>query len=201
MIVMVIPVFGVKIGTLPEEVLKPELIRVQGNELLVVEGPTIFIFSLDDLKLKRKFGKEGEGPGEFKKVPNFSNNIIVHPSSILVESLDKISYFSREGELIKEKRKYPGSLKVMPVGENFAVTGFLQGKEGKLIAVLSIFNSEMEKKQELYQQKFSQQGISEADLIPDSLNFWVYDNKIFVEESPNGFFIEVFDKEGKIKIT
>ncbi|MGD2088252.1 MAG: hypothetical protein PVH61_18890 [Candidatus Aminicenantes bacterium] len=34
-------------------------------------------------------------------------------------------------------------------------------------------------------------------MIPDALNFWVYDDKIFVEESPEGFLIEVFDYKGE----
>jgi len=33
-------------------------------------------------------------------------------------------------------------------------------------------------------------------MIPDALTLWVCDDKIFVDESPKGFFIEVFDSEG-----
>lgn len=192
--------FAVRIGTLPE-LLKPEVMRVYQDELFVIQGASIFIYSLKDLTLKRKFAREGEGPGELKKVPNFSNNIIVYPGRIFVESIDKIVYFSRDGKFLYEKRKFPRSSRIMPVGENFVGKNRTEGEDNKIYTTLNIYTSgvekRLEKKKELYRQKFPQQGISDVDIIPDSLNFWVHDNKIFVEESLKGFFIEVFDSEGE----
>ena len=34
-------------------------------------------------------------------------------------------------------------------------------------------------------------------MIPDALNFQVYEDKIFIEKSSEGFLIEVFDPNGK----
>jgi len=188
--------FAAQIGTLPG-LLKPGVIRVFENELFVIQNSTVYSYSLKDLALKREFAREGEGPGELKKVPNFSNDILVYPDYIFVESIDKIVYFSRDGKYIKEKRKYPMSSRIMPLGGNFVGKNLIQGEDKKTYTTLNIYNSSLERKKELYRQKFPQQGISSVDIIPDSLNFWVYDNKIFVEESPRGFFIEVFDSEGK----
>jgi hypothetical protein len=41
------------------DILKPEFIQVDGDELFINEGPSIFIYSLKDFKLKKKFGKQG----------------------------------------------------------------------------------------------------------------------------------------------
>ncbi|MCP4147527.1 MAG: hypothetical protein GY757_07235 [bacterium] len=57
-----------KIGTL-DGIFKPQMINAFDNEIFIVEGNNFYIFSADELKLKRKIGREGEGPGEFKLDP------------------------------------------------------------------------------------------------------------------------------------
>lgn len=179
-----------------KEILKPEMIKVSGDDVYVVEASTIFMYSLKNLQLIRKFGKKGEGPGEMKSVPKFSNTILIYPGFILAESVDKVIYFSKKGELLKEKKKYPESLRLMPVGENFIGKKIVPDKNGKLYATVSLFNAKMEKIKEFCRELFFQQG-RQIELIPESLNFWVYEDKIFIEKSPDGFLIEVFDTTGK----
>jgi hypothetical protein len=100
-------------------VLEPESIRVSGNELYVVEGAAIFVYSLKDLSLIRKFGKKGEGPGELKVFPFWPNSITVWPGYIFAEGLDKFIFFSKEGKLIKEHKKIKRFLKVLGLGLRF----------------------------------------------------------------------------------
>lgn len=178
------------------EVLKPEMLKVSGNEIYVVEGSTIFMYSLENLKLIRKFGKKGEGPGELKSVPKFSNTVLIYPEFVLAESIDKVIYFSKKGEVLKEMRKYPETLRIMPVGKNFVGKKIGPGENGKRCSTLNLFNPKMEKIKEFYRQEFFQQGM-QIQLIPESLNFWVYEDKIFIEKSSHGFLIEVFDAGGK----
>ncbi len=68
------PVFPELKGPLPE-VMKPDNITVYENERYVVEGPEIY--SLKALKLIRKFGKKGEGPGELISIPGFYDKVLV----------------------------------------------------------------------------------------------------------------------------
>ena len=109
---------GIKVGTLPE-VLKPEMIQVCENDLFVVERATIYNFSLIDLKLKKKIGKKGEGPGELKVDGFWYNTVTVRPDHLFIDAPDKIIYFSREGEFLKEKKKPANVFQVIPVAENF----------------------------------------------------------------------------------
>jgi len=191
-------VMGTNRGIL-NEVLEPESIQVYGNELYVVEGAAIFVYSLDDLSLIRKFGKKGEGPGELKVLPFWPNSITVWPDYIFAEGLDKFIFFSKEGKLIKEHKKIKRFMKVLPVWKNFVVKTFpFQGKDQKYYNAIKVLNTEMEEIKELYRQKVLMlEAEGNITMIPESLNFCVYDNKIFVEESPKGFFIEIFDCEGK----
>ena len=115
-------VFCKNLGTLPE-VLKPSMIDVIQNKLYVVDSSAIYIYSLKNMSFLGKFGKRGEGPGEFKVIPQIPFPIRVKAFSdfILVESIDKILFFSREGEFQKEMRKSFQLTRFFPVGENFLI--------------------------------------------------------------------------------
>lgn len=186
--------YGEKIGTL-NNVLKPDMIDVYGNELYVVEESTIFIFSLKDLSLVRKFGQKGEGPGELKFLPFLPNTVSASQEQIFVDSPDKILYFSREGKLISEKRKTGLVFQLSPVGKNYVAKKGLQGDDKLGYTAICVYGPDLKEIKELSRQKSPQQN-REVDLVPDSLNFCVSDEKIFLERSTEGFLIEVFDSMG-----
>lgn len=193
-------VFSAKVGTLPE-VMKPDNITVRGDELYVVEGSTIYIYSLEDLKLTRKFGKNGEGPGELLVIPGIPNKIIISDDYILAETPHKIIYFSQKGELVKEKKRTsPLTFGFIPIGKNFVGIKQQATGKGKVFSSICIFDPELKEIKELHRQKWVQQagvgGKISLDMVMDFIHYKVYDNKIFIEESPKGFLIEVFDYKG-----
>jgi uncharacterized protein YlbG (UPF0298 family) len=68
----------------------------------VTQEATVFIYSLKDFKLVKKFGKAGEGPREFRILPQLPLNIDARTDQIIVNSFGKVSYFTKQGEFIKE---------------------------------------------------------------------------------------------------
>lgn len=187
--------FSTSLGPL-EGIFKPQMIKVFDDELFVVEGHKVFIYSLKDLSLKRKIGKEGEGPGEFNLDPNRTAIITVSSEYIIIESRFKIVYFARDGRFVKETRKAPGVLQTVPIGKNYLVYKILYGPKNENYVTLNIYNGEMKPVKEIYRQKFfSYKGRSYV--MPDPLNYCIHDGKIYVEASPEGFVVEVFDFEGK----
>jgi hypothetical protein len=197
--------FTVKLGVLPE-IMKPGMIDVQGNELFIMEGATINVYSLKDLSFIKKFGKRGEGPGELKVRPGWRNTIIAYPDHILAECNDKIIFFSKQGKLLKEKRKSELAALFIPVGKYFVAKRYYMDAKTRLQYMrIVLFDQELKEIKELYRQKWFQQlrpnkfsrESFEIRLFSDYTNFTVFDDKIFIEESPKGFFIEVFDSEGK----
>ena len=190
-----------KLGTL-SDLLKPESITVQGNDLYIVEGATIHVYSIADLKLQIKFGKKGQGPGEMPAAPNYSNKITVFKDHVVAECQNKLVYFSKEGKLQKEIKKTSFTIiQSIPVGKNFAVSKLTPAEDGKtMYHSISLFNSEMKEIKELYRMKFMQQGQppeAKLNMLFDHPGFKVFDNKIFIEESIEGFIIDVFDENGK----
>jgi hypothetical protein len=189
-----------KLGTLPD-LMKPESITVQENDLYVVEGAAIHVYSIADLKLRRTFGKQGQGPGELTVGPGYSNKITLFKDHLVAECRNKLIYFSKDGKFQKEIRK--GSFTIIqsiPVGKNFAVSKLTPAENGqRMYHSVCLFDSSMKEIKELYRMKFMQQGQppkAELNMLFDSPGFRIYDNKIFVEESAGGFIIDVFDENG-----
>ena len=114
-------VFAANLGPLPG-LLKPNFLRVSSDGIFIFEGATVYMYSIENLSFIRKFGREGEGPGEIKLSLFYSNSMMVFPDPVFVDSVDKILYFSKEGKLIKERKKV-GALvtQMLPVGKNFVV--------------------------------------------------------------------------------
>ncbi|MCP5105464.1 MAG: hypothetical protein GY950_18905, partial [bacterium] len=79
---------GTKVIPLPE-LMKPEHpLYFDKTQMYVIEGTSIYIYSLTDFKLVKKFGKQGEGPKEFILDPRFTGLFIsVRTEDIVVESL------------------------------------------------------------------------------------------------------------------
>ena len=189
---------GKELGIL-SDILKPQLLEVKNEKLYIIEGAAVYIYSAKNLKLLKKFGKKGEGPGELQVLPFLSNIISVHPEFLFVQGLNKIIYFTHEGKLIKETRKNPYILKIIPLGKNFVgvVSKLIPGKNQEFHAVC-IYNEELKEKKELLRREIFPSA-QKLLMIPRSMNFTVYNNKIFVENSKKGLIvIEVFDADGNV---
>jgi hypothetical protein len=192
-------VYPRKIGELIE-VLKPDNISIFEKDLFVAEGSTFYIYSVDDLQLKKKFGRKGEGPGEILSVPNFPTRIHGLPDHILVEGINKILFFNRKGEFVKEIRKPAGTAQMLPLGNHFVAKRIIPSEDNRtILSAVYLYDSDMKQVKSLYEQKFVQQGAPpnlKLSMVSDFINFRVCDKKLFVEESLKGFLIEVFDENG-----
>ena len=113
------PVLAVKIVPLPQ-LQKPNALAVDDNQLYIADGTSIYIYSLKDFSLKKKFGRDGEGPKEFKRKIYV---IDIQHDYIVVNSLGKISYFAKDGKFIKEMRTPPQHIRFRPLGEKFTGVG------------------------------------------------------------------------------
>jgi hypothetical protein len=192
---------GAEARTVLPDLLNPKTITVEGKQMYITDLESIYLYSLTDFKLQEKFGKRGEGPGEFKVNPIRFITISLLPDSVLVDSIGKITYFSREGKYLKEM-KAPIFGGVIPLGEKFVA--YAPGQEqGVDYGVVSIYkagaNNSLEKEQEVYKFKFPFQR---ANVKIDPVNLirfpmaYTHQNKIFIDDGLNGK-ISVFDADGK----
>lgn len=184
-------VYANEIVLLPE-IFKPHLIVVDSDQIYIAEETMIYIYSLKDFNLKKKFGKEGQGPSEFS---GSIESIEVQPDYILVNSLKKVSFFTRDGNFMDEKKirsALSGSM-FKTIGKQFI--GYSIERENRTFYVVySIFDSNLKKAKELYRMKWIVQPGRKRKIFE---TFWysTYDNKIFIARE--GFIIDVFDIKGE----
>jgi hypothetical protein len=194
-----IPVFMFpkKVATFPE-LTRPQTIDIDSEKIYITEDYSIFIYSLKDFKLIKKFGRRGEGPGEFKINPK----IKILPDSIWIRSgREKISIYSKEGKSIKDIRVPIKFFIFFPVKNNFVgmqSMSFYQG--GGSVFTIKIFDSEYGIKKEIYE--FATYGGKSGGKtnyrVFKTLILWkTYKDKIYVGDTGKGFYMTVFDHNGK----
>jgi len=185
---------GKSLGTL-SEVLKPEAIEINGNQLIVIEGATFYVYSLENLKLITKFGKKGEGPGELKVVSMLPNNLKILDQKLFVDGMQKVIFFSKDFKFLKEIKKKYMTFKTIPVGNNYVAMRIVPFKKNIYHFVVVLLDAEMNILKELYKQEFRETD-TDIDMVLDSIHFTVYKDKIYIETSEKGFVIQVFNSEG-----
>jgi hypothetical protein len=179
------------------DVLKPGRIAVSSSRIFITEQPRIHIYSLKDFKLIKTFGKEGEGPREFKYSP-WGPPMVVFPFSdrLLINSLNKISIFTQDGEFIKEM-KAPAFTVFSPLKNGFVGNPMVPNKNNQSVLAVTIYNSQLEKVKEIHRSDMTVGPGAAFHLPPSSFTHQVYKDKIFVVIGTEGFVIDVFDLEGK----
>jgi len=192
---MVCQLNGEKAGVLTE-VMNPDQLRVAGDRCYILQDEIVFIYSLKDLKLVKQFGKKGEGPGEVMTIPFISNGLSVPENKLVVDAINKVIFFSRDGVFENELKKKGQVANVLPVGDCFVVTRLRPDEDRKkLYAAVTLVDAKMNVVKELHAQPMAQQGI-DVQLVPDVANMAVYEDKIFVEKSTEGFVVDVYDGKG-----
>ncbi|NIM13038.1 MAG: hypothetical protein GTO45_13005 [Candidatus Aminicenantes bacterium] len=192
--------FAAKVGSFPE-LINPERILVDGGKIFITEGIHVFIYSLKDLKLVKKVGKEGEGPQEFKRFPwpwLPSLRVFLQPDRIFVNSMSKVSFFTREGKFIKERKKQNVWHVFMPFEDKYIVFALTLEKRVSYITY-SLYDSDFNKEKEVFREVNPDQEGKKMDPILMSLIKQVFfrfgdGGKFFFPGFDNK--IHIFDKTG-----
>ncbi|MEN8153356.1 MAG: hypothetical protein ABFR75_04980 [Acidobacteriota bacterium] len=180
-----------------EEISKPQVLSISRDRLLITEGPNIYVYSMKDFKLLKKFGKAGEGPQEFKVSP-FGVPMIAYFSdgNIFVSSDSKISYFSTGGDFIKEMKTPPFSL-FRPFKNYYVATGNSTNNNNQMIIVINLHNSRLEKVKELYQSDVTVGQNASFNYPTNNFTFEPYKDRLYLVRGKEGFVIDVMSLDGK----
>jgi hypothetical protein len=193
----------------------PYTITATKDKLYITEPVTVYIYSLMDFSLIKKFGEEGSGEGEFKGLITLRTG----PGYIFINSKLKTSIFTTGGDFIKEQRIPAEALDRMlfyiPMGNQFAVSEFRQEYQASFFSrffyvllyetgaptsgfyiSISIYDSNLVKVNDIFAYKhpfFTGKYINPVQ-IRGSLCL-VYRDQLFIDDSDG--IIHVFDPGGK----
>lgn len=183
-----------------KELSKPELIVVEGNELFVVEDASVYVYSLKDYTLLRKFGQKGNGPAELNPHMRYPLQLQVGGKDILLHSWSKMVFFTRKGEFVREK-KFPFIVtQVIPLGDNFAVTKSVINEKGTNAIGVVIFAPNLKELKTVYCRSYPHyQKSGRIDIVPEFVLIRGYENKLLVfdQKQTADFVIHVYGSSGK----
>ena len=189
-------IFAGKVAVFPN-LKRPHQLAVDNDQIYIIDGGTIYIYSLKDFVLKKKFGKVGEGPQEFKEWSQKKGIVFdAHDDRIVVTSRGKISLFLKNGECEKEIKTMLAR-NVQAIGKQFI--GSERSYSGKVLFYkLYQYSSEMERLNFIFEKESHiqlRQGKGWT-IFAAPFEFCVNDNKIYVA-AEDDFVIRVFDSKGK----
>lgn len=196
-IILVMAINLAAVNTIPmEDLSNPRYVKVDKDNLYITEGTTVFIYSAKDFKLKTKFGKKGEGPGEFLIGPFIPMTVNIIDNKLQIISRGKVSLFTKAGKYISE-RKLGGSVFAslfMPVDGNYAAFGIYRGQD-KIYRNIAVYDKNFKQLKELVKlpHDFAGRGRGYNCLVPYS--HAVLKNRVYVPWNEK-FKIDVFDKIG-----
>jgi len=180
-----------------KEVLKPDMMLVKNSQLYILEGTSIFIYSLEDFHLIKKFGRQGEGPVEFMARPfGAPMTISFFEDKLVVNSSNKVSYFSLDGKYVTEEKSPPNTV-FFRVKEGYLGIGPAQTENNKIYICYRLFDKEFKNPKILYQSEISLGQNTEFNVPMNALNYYpIYEDNIFIVEGKKGFFINCLDFKG-----
>jgi hypothetical protein len=193
--------YGEKVASFTEFA-NPYSICVDSKQLYISQGVTVFIYSLDDYRLVKTFGREGEGPGEFQLRRQGGNDEVLlglAGKHLVVSTVGKLVYFSRQGEFVKEiKTAGKKGRWFFPFGQGFAATRYIRGEDKRLYHAVTLYDRTLEPVREIYRHIHGFQGFNQPfnPLAVEQADFDIAGDHLFLINGERTF-IRVYDREGK----
>lgn len=175
------------------DVLKPSSMVLDGDKLYIVENVNVSIYSMKDFKLIKKFGKQGEGPQEFNRfVSVFPLN-----DKLLINSFGKISYYTKNGDYIKEIKTKSGIvISYFPLNDKFVGYSF-SAKDKTRYRSINLYSPTLEKISTIITQEDDNQiGKGQINILHSTLTLTTFDNKLYIVNGKD-FEVKVFNKDAK----
>ena len=171
---------------------KPKTFAVDNRQIYIADGTSVCIYSLTDFTLKTKFGGEGEGPQEFKEKIYL---VDVQQDYISVNSVGKVTLFTKEGKFVKGMKTPPQHRRFRPLGKKFTGAGALV-ENNVLYNAINIYDANLKKEKEIARIQHEFQSGKGTDVFARTQAADVCENKLLVA-GQRDFIIDVFDENGK----
>jgi hypothetical protein len=195
LIVVCSPAVQAKKVTVLQEVLAASDIQVDDRYIYITQQARIFIYSTEDFRLLNQFGKKGEGPREFRLSDDNMVFLKVQPDYLLVNSVGRLSYFTKLGKYQRERINNAG-LWLAPIGDGYVGIKRVYDNTNTRYRQLWLFNQNLKKVRMVYEEFDGIQPrlrIIEAVTWPSGI-FRVHRDTIFVADKENTIY--VYNKKG-----
>ncbi len=181
------------------DLVRPSMFIVDYDKVYILEEATVYVYSLKDYKLIKKFGKAGEGPKEFKYDGNDGRPLSMSffKGQLIVNSTNKMSFFNQNGNYIKENKVTVDRL-LFPINGKFLGIGPTAGEKNKQFIGFTIYDNKFKSPKVIFLSDFEMNNPTKLVLPVTSFTYNpVYKNRIYINANSDDFKIGVFDHNGK----
>jgi hypothetical protein len=189
------------------EILKPDVIKVDESQVYIVEGIKIYIYAKNDLSLKKIFGKSGTQKDKFRLNDRGRKKVVIDVQSdvVLVNSYERISFFSKDGSFLKMREAIAQTDYYQKAGNKLVATNFFWEKNHThATESIILCDDKLKPLGNLYktssgcgrQLRLMRGKKAKYNLFQEYFDFKVRGNHIYIADSSKGLFISVFDLEG-----
>jgi hypothetical protein len=190
--------FAEKAASFPE-LTNPYEFHINNDRIYICDNLIIYVYSLKDYRLIKKFGKKGEGPGEFMVV-GLGNGLMLgfQPDHLLVNSYGKLVYFTRDGNYVKESKIKNIAKYLYPVSDCFVGLKYKR-VDRTLYHQINLYDSAFDFVRTIYQHEHGIQFWKKLKFNPLTIappQCSIYDNKIFIIDGQHEA-VHVFKKTGE----
>jgi hypothetical protein len=184
----------IKTAALPE-LFKPSMIAIDPpqGQIIVVDGTTILVYSSGDLRLKKRLGREGEGPREFKRE---ISGLDITADANIVYSVGKLSYFNKDWTFRQERKKPSGRGIgiVKPLADRFVGYG-LKRENKQTFYTICIYDREFNLIKEIHRRQSAYQRGKGYHIFKEAYQFAVCGNMVLVAWGKE-LTVDAFDIRG-----
>ncbi len=184
-----------KISTFTE-INEPKTLDVNRDKIIISEEESVYIYSLKTLKLLKKFGQKGEGPGEFKMGHGVGSlKIDISGNNIVVNSSTKISWFLMNGKYIREE-KTPPMMYLIPLKDGYAGNCLTDAGGRFPVQSVCLFDKSFKKIKTLMKSGVPI-GMGAKIMMPAyQFKYIIHNNKIYLSAGTEKINIKIFDYRG-----
>lgn len=206
------PAGETKVFPLPE-VSSVYEVKVSADRLYVSDARdrNVAVYGLDGVRFLGKFGRAGQGPGEFDSAPR----ITFTSEGLAAKSFSKLAFFTPSGEFLREVKGFNvdlmvSGLPVFPLGKRNVGFPFIREESGPMTNCVGRVYDEDWKPLRDFTDRFpsatpppppppgakTRGARQDALLIKDYVGAAVEGGRVFFADSRKGISVAVYDSEG-----
>lgn len=188
-LVVFIRLYPELVANLPE-LGKPTEIRMNDGYLFIVDQQSVLVYDLKSFTQIKKLCRQGEGPQEFQKWPR----ITFTDDKLALSDNYKVILFSKKFQYLREIKLGSLSDCALPIDDRFVITDS-KTIDGVECRVFLLIDNKGQKIKDLLIEP----------ITPQMRNYFLgpfsrarsWKDRVFIAQPHKGFYIDVFDKEGK----
>jgi len=183
-----------------EEIARPSMFLVKKGNIYILEKFRIYIYDLADFSLKKRFGKAGEGPEEFRYNARQRRplSMCIRGDKLVVNSPLKLTTFDLNGQYLGEEKVKLDRL-LFPCNDKYVGIGpSRSGGSPKRYFSYTLHSGDFTDNKTLYVSDF-EAGSPERIYLPVSSFTYdpVYKDRIFIISDSGNFHIQVLNPLGE----